>query len=89
MEEDKDKTPRLLTEKEKNIIIELEDSLLIAHFGSDPYTQIHWCRYCGNTWHWGSPIVHTEDCPITLLNRLRRIFDIPNWMVRFAQKTDK
>jgi hypothetical protein len=80
---EKDRSLREITGLERQILVELEDSLRQRHLGSDPNTQTQWCRYCGNTWRWYEKIVHTEDCPITLLNKLRQRFDIPSWMERF------
>ena len=78
----------VLTEEEKQLIIDLENGLLKRHLSSDKWTKIHWCNYCHNEWKWTEPIIHKDDCPVTLMSKLRNHFDIPAPMIRILNRKD-
>jgi len=63
-------------------LIKLDDSILKKHLDASPEKRVHWCRYCGGESDWYSSISHGEDCPISIMKRVRNILKIPSWFHR-------
>ena len=77
---------RNITEQEIRLIGDLEDSLRKAHLTYDRNTDIQRCLYCKNWCYYRKEsLKHKPDCPITLLNKMRRKFEIPNWIIRAGE----
>jgi hypothetical protein len=69
-----------------DLIIQLEDRILAGHLTSDPSRRLHTCKFCGKSNNWHVNVEHDPSCAISILAKIRKELQIPNWFERITSK---